>query len=62
MTQIMHGEEKLIVNSDKGNLLRELISSMEICEHFYFSVAFINFSDLQLLLDPIRDAGKRGIT
>lgn len=54
-------EKKLIVNSDKGNLLRELVKSMSECERFYFSVAFINFSGLQLLLDPLKEAGKKGI-
>jgi superfamily II DNA or RNA helicase len=54
-------EKKLIVNSDKGNLLRELIKSMSECDRFYFSVAFINFSGLQLLLDPLKEAEKKGI-
>ncbi|MBT2655017.1 DEAD/DEAH box helicase [Bacillus sp. ISL-18] len=54
-------EKKLIVNSAKGNLLRELVKSMRECERFYFSVAFINFSGLQLLLDPLMEAEKRGI-
>ncbi|MGJ7922196.1 DEAD/DEAH box helicase [Neobacillus sp. LXY-4] len=54
-------EKKLIVNSDKGNLLNELIRSIKECERFYFSVAFINFSGLQLLLDPIKEAQEKGI-
>lgn len=54
-------EEKLIVNSDKGNLLNELSQSILECERFYFSVAFINFSGLQLLLDSFKEAEKRGI-
>ncbi|MBU8916019.1 DEAD/DEAH box helicase [Bacillus sp. FJAT-29953] len=54
-------EKKLIVNSDKGNLLRELVKSMNECERFYFSVAFINFNGLQLLLDPLKEAEKKGI-
>ncbi|MBO0959677.1 DEAD/DEAH box helicase [Neobacillus sp. MM2021_6] len=54
-------EKKLIVNSDKGNLLKELVKSMNECEQFYFSVAFINFSGLQLLLDPLKEAEKKGI-
>jgi superfamily II DNA or RNA helicase len=57
----MDVEKKLIVNSDKGNLLNELIRSMDACERFYFSVAFINFSGLQLLLDPLKEAQKKGI-
>ncbi|MGG3562118.1 hypothetical protein ABES03_10995 [Neobacillus rhizosphaerae] len=54
-------EKKLIVNSGKGNLLRELVKSMSECERFYFSVAFINFSGLQLLLDPLKEAERRGL-
>ncbi|MDR4947192.1 DEAD/DEAH box helicase [Neobacillus cucumis] len=53
-------EKKLIVNSEKGNLLNELISSMSKCDRFYFSVAFINFSGLQLLLDPLKEAERKG--
>ncbi|RSL33998.1 DUF3427 domain-containing protein [Salibacterium salarium] len=57
----MEPDKKLIVNSDKDNLLDELISSIQSCEKFYFSVAFINFSGLQLLLDPLKEAEKHGI-
>ncbi|KAA9022921.1 DEAD/DEAH box helicase [Niallia endozanthoxylica] len=52
---------KLIVNSDKGNVLNELMRSIKECERFYFSVAFINFSGLQLLLDSIKEAEEKGI-
>jgi len=51
---------KLIVNSDSGNLLNELKRSLSECERFYFSVAFINFSGLQLLLDSFKEAEERG--
>ncbi|MCM3569800.1 DEAD/DEAH box helicase [Neobacillus mesonae] len=54
-------EKRLIVNSEKGNLLRELVRSMAECQRFYFSVAFINFSGLQLLLDPLKEACNKGI-
>jgi len=54
-------ENKLIINSDKGNLLNELIRSIKDCERFYFSVAFINFSGIQLLLEPIKEAEQKGI-
>jgi superfamily II DNA or RNA helicase/HKD family nuclease/uncharacterized protein YbcV (DUF1398 family) len=55
-------EKRLIVNSDKGNLLTELVSSMNKCKRFYFSVAFINFSGLQLLLDQLKEANEKGVT
>ena len=52
---------KLIVNSQKGNLLKELKLSLEQCKRFYFSVAFINFSGLQLLLDSFKLLEEKGV-
>jgi HKD family nuclease len=57
----MNFEKKLIVNSDKENLLGELVRSMNECVSFYFSVAFVNFSGLQLLLDPLKEAQEKGV-
>ncbi len=51
---------KLIVNSEADNLLNELKRSLSECEKFYFSVAFINFSGLQLLLDTFKELEERG--
>jgi superfamily II DNA or RNA helicase/HKD family nuclease len=52
---------KLIVNSQRGNLLKELKLSLEECKNFYFSVAFINFSGLQLLLDSLKVLEEKGV-
>lgn len=52
---------KLIVNSEKGNLLNELKKCLNECEKFYFSVAFINFSGLQLLLDSFKELEDKGV-
>lgn len=59
----MEQEQKqtLIVNDGHVNMLNELVSSMKTCKSFYFSVAFINFSGLQLLLEPLQEAKVRGI-
>lgn len=57
----METDKRLIVNSNNGNLLNELIKSLNECESFYFSVAFINFSGLQLLLDSLKEAEYREI-
>lgn len=54
-------DNKLIVNSDKGNLLYELQKSLDECEKFYFSVAFINYSGIQLLLDKFKELEEKGI-
>lgn len=48
-------ENRLIVNSKRGNLLKELKESLSECKSFYFSVAFVNFSGLQLLLDSFKE-------
>ncbi|KHD36245.1 DNA repair helicase [Clostridium acetobutylicum] len=53
---------KLIVNSEKGNLLNELKKCLSECEKFYFSVAFVNFSGLQLLLDSFKELEDKGVT
>lgn len=52
---------KLIVNSESGNLLNELKKCLIDCERFYFCVAFINFSGLQLLLDTFKDLEDIGV-
>ena len=52
---------KLIVNSQMGNLLKELKQSLSECKSFYFSVAFINFSGLQLLLDSFKELQEKGV-
>jgi superfamily II DNA or RNA helicase len=54
-------EKKLIVNSSSGNLLKELITSIKECQSFYFSVAFINYSGLQLLIDSFKEAVTNGV-
>ncbi|EIT85714.1 helicase [Fictibacillus macauensis ZFHKF-1] len=57
----MIAEKNLIVNSDKENLLAELDKSLNECVSFYFSVAFVNFSGIQLLLDSLKAAEERGV-
>ncbi|MEI2425948.1 DEAD/DEAH box helicase [Priestia megaterium] len=52
---------RLLVNSKNTSLLHELVTSLKECKSFYFSVAFINFSGLQLLLDPLKEAASRGV-
>lgn len=54
-------KNKLIVNSQRGNLLKELKESLNECRSFYFSVAFINFSGLQLLLDSFNFTKEKGV-
>lgn len=52
---------KLIVNSESDNLLNELKRCLSECDKFYFSVAFINFSGLQLLLDSFKELEEKEV-
>lgn len=52
---------KLITNSESTNLLVELKKCFSECKKFYFSVAFINFSGLQLLLDSFKELEEKGV-
>lgn len=45
---------QLIVNNRENNFYQELKSSFNECQSFCFSVAFINLSGLQLLLDSLK--------
>lgn len=51
----MINSNKLITNTQNQNLLNELQKSLKEYKSFYCSVAFINFSGLQLLLDTLKE-------
>lgn len=53
--------KELIVNLDEKNFFNELKKSLNGCKSFHFSVAFINFSGLQLLLEDLREAERNNI-
>jgi superfamily II DNA or RNA helicase/HKD family nuclease len=48
-------EPKLLTNDNESSFYQELILSLKTCNRFYFSVAFINYSGLQLLLDVFKE-------
>ncbi|MCO7175349.1 DUF3427 domain-containing protein [Sporolactobacillus kofuensis] len=52
---------KLITNSNGQTFLYELQQAFSTCDEFYFSVAFINYSGLQLLLDHLKELRDRGV-
>lgn len=54
-------ENRLILNNSNENVLQELKSSMIGCKSFYFNVAFITFSGIQLLLEQLAAAENLGI-
>lgn len=54
-------EHKLITNGEDGNFLLELKEAFNFCKGFYFSIAFINFSGLQLILDALKNLAEKNI-
>lgn len=51
---------ELVNNTSQKNLLDVLTHSIEECRRFYFNVAFISFSGVQLLLDSLKVAEDNG--
>ena len=54
---------ELVANQQISNMYSELYESIKTCKSFIFSVAFINFSGLQLLIkafDEIKELGIQG--
>jgi len=52
---------RLITNNPTSNFYNKITSLLKECKSFYFNVAFINFSGVQLLLDSLRLCEKRGV-
>lgn len=55
MDNLQRIEPRLLTNNKESSFYQELVSSLQLCNRFYFSVAFINYSGLQLLLDIFRE-------
>ena len=51
----------LITNGANSNFYTHLTKLLKKCKSYYFSVAFINFSGVQLLLDSLEVCQKNGI-
>ncbi len=51
----------LISNNLNSNMFDEINNSLKNCKSFIFSVAFINYSGLQLLLKTLNEANEKGI-
>lgn len=51
----------LILNKNESNVYQTLHSSIETCNKFYFNVAFINYSGLQLFVDCLSKLNERNI-
>jgi len=54
-------EPKLITNNKENSFYQELTFSLQSCNRFFFSVAFINYSGLQLLLDAFKELDNKKV-
>lgn len=52
---------KLVLNKGDDTVYRELVNSLKTCQRFYFNVAFISFSGLQLLLEELAKTQEREV-
>lgn len=50
---------KLITNSQDSNFYNQFVSLLDSCKSFYFNVAFINYSGLQLILQNLKKCEQR---
>ena len=51
----------LIVNNQTTNFYNHITKLLQECDAFYFNVAFINFSGVQLLLDSLKVLEEKNI-
>ena len=51
----------LLTNTSSSTLYNELTHSLKECNQFFFNVAFINYSGLQLLLDALKTSEENNI-
>jgi len=52
---------KLLVNSEKETILESIKEELELCDKFYFSVAFITTNAIALLIDLLLKLERRGV-
>ncbi len=52
---------KLITNSSNKNFYNQFTSLLQSCKAFYFNVAFINYSGLQLILNDLKKCEEKGV-
>ena len=61
MNEQSYIQPSLITNNKSNTFYEELKNSLNSCNRFFFSVAFINYSGLQLLLDIFTNLEKNNI-
>ena len=57
----MEQETTFIRNHGSQNVLSDLLMSLEECEKFYFTVAFMTFGGVQLLVQKLNELKERGV-
>ncbi|MEE1237240.1 MAG: phospholipase D-like domain-containing protein, partial [Turicibacter sp.] len=57
----MHQETTFIRNQGNITVLSDLLTSLDQCDGFCFTVAFMTFSGVQLLVQKLNELQKRGV-
>lgn len=57
----MQNNIELITNTKQQSFYKEIQDAFKNCKSFYFSVAFINYSGLQLLIDELSVLEQKGV-
>ena len=57
----MNPNPELLVNSEKETILESIKEELELCDKFYFSVAFITTNAIALLIDLLLKLERRGV-
>ncbi len=57
----MNEQVRLITNKENHSFYNEIRNAFDNCIGFYFSVAFINYSGLQLIVDEFEELRNKGI-
>ena len=54
-------ESTLVTNSPTSNVLASLLASLDKCQEFYFTVAFLTFGGAQLLVQKFKELEQKGV-
>ncbi|TON15814.1 DNA repair helicase, partial [Vibrio parahaemolyticus] len=61
VASVVNAQNNLVLNNKSDNFYNELRRSFHGCNYFYFNVAFVSYSGLQILLDILKEADDKGV-
>ena len=61
MNKVKHNEPIFIRNTEGNTVLNGLLESLDRCTGFYFTVAFLTYGGVQLILQKFKELEERGV-